>query len=285
MNTILNKKILYALAAVALIVTACVILFKSSPISPASGNINNKAMDYYRSLLESKHLTFDEEPVKRLENLSPDSRWKLEKEFDINNVIKDKKIRLEIYNNTISDNLPTGSKEATPSVIEIENMAELNGFIVDGKETFDIGLLGFTDVHSISVSERDINYDGTNEIVITSGLFHPRSKIIGFNRETQKWEIWLQTGNIDYVDFENNGVKTLTTVGTGSIAPLVNIHIWNKNHFDTIHVDQMLGYERMQLLKKDNKVYFCPDMISSKEERKAFELKDGMIKEAQDYKL
>ncbi len=283
MNKFLNKKSLYVLAAVALIVTASVNFFKSSPISPASGNINNKAMDYYRSLLESNHLTFEEEPVKRLENLTPASKWKLEKGFDINNVIKDKKIRLEIYN-TISDNLPTASHEATPSVIEIENMAELNGFIVDGKDTFNIGLLGFTDAHNINVLEKDVNYDGTNEIIITSGLIHPTNKIIGFNHEAKKWEIWLQTGNIDYVDFENKGVKTPTTVGRGSIAPLVNIHIWNKNHFDTINVAQMLGYKRMQLLKKDTKVYFCPDMITSNEERKAYELKDGMIKEAQDYK-
>lgn len=70
----------------------------------------------------------------------------------------------------------------------------------------------------------------------------------------------------------------------GSIAPLVNIHIWNKNRFNTIHVAQILGYKRMLLLKKDNKVYFRPDMVPSNEERKTFELRDGMIKEVEDSK-
>lgn len=280
MKKLLNKKYLYTLV-IALMVITFVIFLNNSSVLHTLRDENSKAIKYYRSLLESKHLTFTEEPVKVLEALNP-TKWKFEKRLDLNNVLKNKKINLVIYNTAILNYIPTASQEPVPSTVKIENDIDgLHAFIEDGKETFHIGYIGST-ISDFNVSEKDVNYDGTNEIIITSGLFHPKTKIVGFNHETQKWEIWLQTGSIDYVDFENNGVKTPTTVAKGSIAPLVNIHIWNKNRFDTINVAQILGYEQMILLKKDNKVYF--DTIFSNKGRKAFELRDGMIKEVEDYK-
>lgn len=87
----------------------------------------------------------------------------------------------------------------------------------------------------------------------------------------------MDTGSLDYVDYDGNGIKTITTVGVGSISPLVRIHIWDGNHFETIDVTGILGYNRLMLIKKENRVYFVPVMISNKEKRKYFEFKDGVI--------
>ncbi|HEY9061382.1 MAG TPA: hypothetical protein VIO64_12890 [Pseudobacteroides sp.] len=170
-------------------------------------------------------------------------------------------------------------------MVQIKDIDGYNAFLSDGKETYRIGNLGLSDISSINISEKDVNFDGTNEIILYSGLIHSRTIIIEFNHDAQRWEEWLQTGIIDYIDFENNGVKTLATTATGSIAPLANIHIWNKNHFDTICVSQMLGYKRMAILKKDNKVYFNPDMVTPIEKKKVYELKNGAIKEVEGVNL
>lgn len=279
------KKVFFILAVAAFIAIVSLIYFMKTAIAPTISDVNTKALEYYNSLLKSKNLTFQEEPVKILKKSNPDNKWKYLKGFDINNVIKDKKIRIEIYDSATLDDLYKASQGTTPSVVEIKDIDGYNAFLSDGKETYRIGNLGLTDISTINISEKDVNYDGANEIILYSGLIHSRTIIIGFNRDAQRWEEWLQTGIIDYIDFENNGVKTITTTATGSIAPLANIHIWNKNHFNTICVSQMLGYNRMAILKKDNKVYFYPDMIPSNEKRKVYALKNGAIKEVEGVNL
>lgn len=235
-----------------------------------------KAMEYYQTVLDNKNLSFKKEPVRQLEELSPENDWTCFRKLNLNNISEGKKIRIEIYYHIANQERFERSRYEN---ILIEDYADyVYAYLIDGNESYGIGYLGNIDVENIEVTARDVNNDGKREILISSCKhFKERNTVVGYNSSEKKWEIWLFTGYLDFVDYEGNGIKTATTLGVGSISPLVLIHIWDKNHFETINIAGMTGYNRMMLTRSRDRIYFVPDMLNRREKKKVFEFKNGKL--------
>lgn len=264
------KKISFALVILAAALCITLIYKKTTDI-----NRTKKAMEYYQSVLNNKNLSFKKEPVRQLEELKPENDWICFRKLNLSNISEGKKVRIEIYYHIANQERFEKSKYEN---ILIEDYAdEVYAYLIDGNESYGIGYLLNIDVENIEVTARDVNNDGKREILISSSRrFKEFNTVVGYNSSEKKWEIWLFTGYLDFVDYEGNGIKTITTLGVGSISPLVLIHIWDKDHFETINIAGMTGYNRIMLIKNRDRIYFVPTELGGKK-KKVFQFKNGKL--------
>lgn len=264
------KKITYALAILA--ATLCITLIYKKTIDTSR---TEKAMEYYQTVLDNKNLSFKKEPVRQLEELSPENDWTCFRKLNFNNISGGKKIRIEIYYHI--SNQERFEKSRNENILIEDYVDGVYAYLIDGNESYGIDYLGGIDVENIEITARDVNNDGKREILISScKRFKEFYTVVGYNSSERKWEIWLFTGYLDFVDYEGNGIKTITTLGLGSISPVVLIHIWDKNHFETINIGQITGYNRMRLTRSRDRIYFVPYMPDGKG-KKVFEFKNGKL--------
>lgn len=186
--------------------------------APATGTANGAAAVSSTSY-KSYEGIFVKEEIKRLEKGSPKSDWK-----------EISKLRFDDVNGRSIDVRLYGKASGEAK--------EVFAFIDDNGRLLEIGNVGSYGVEQVQVIQEDVTNDGKKELLITGaqGAAASSTKVVGFDRNQNAWELLADTSYGYAADLDEDGKIEIVAVSQGSLPSFVWIYRWNGTSFERMDV-------------------------------------------------
>jgi len=192
--------------------------------------------------LGAVELSYTPEPVTVLEPGAPEQGWEKLKSVEVKDVGGREKIRVHLY-------MQPGERR--------ESQGEVRAFLEDRGVQYQLGVAGSYGLDGVGAQAKDMNRDGTRELVISGGMGadYGEMKMIGYDPARKGWVKLLAMGTPLDVDLDGDGQPELVAGSGGSLPGYVWLYRWNKDHFEKADVARDTGNIYAYVMQKDGQVW------------------------------
>ncbi|KKM11118.1 hypothetical protein SY88_10325 [Clostridiales bacterium PH28_bin88] len=240
-------KTIYTRMTVGLAVAAMVLLVGCGPTetgTPASGGTSTKEqvvspglssqeglyaqIPVQQNSIQEIDLSFTPEFIEVLEIVQLDKEWVKVKSVEVLDVAGNLKVVIHLY-------MKPGASESDRGVVRAA--------LEDQGNMYDLKAVGDNGLDSVSIEAKDINHNGTNELIITGsmGAAYIERNIVSFIPAEKRWVKLLTMGTPWEIDLDGDGKDDVVAVSGGVLPGYVLIYRWNEDHFERADVAEATG--------------------------------------------